>query len=71
MCESEFEHSKYLFGEDITNNIIKVKDMTKVKKHLTKDYSKSSYISNSNQYKYSNYTYSKNSNNNKNKHFLY
>ena len=45
--------------------------MTKVKKHLAKDYSKSFYISNSNQYKYSNYTYSKNSNNNKNKPFLY
>ena len=44
MCESEFEHSKYLFGEDITKNISKAKDMSKLKKHLTKDYSKSSPI---------------------------
>ena len=49
MCGSEFEHSKYLFGEDITKNISKAKDMSKLKKHLTKDYSKSSYNSSSNQ----------------------
>ena len=49
MCESEFEHSKYLFGEDITKNISEAKDMSKVKKHLTKDYSERSYNSNSDQ----------------------
>ena len=49
MCESEFEHSKYLFGEDITKSISKAKDMSKLKKHLIKDYSKSSYNSSSNQ----------------------
>lgn len=49
MCESEFEHLKYLFGEDITKNISEAKDMSKVKKHLTKDYSERSYNSNSDQ----------------------
>ena len=71
MCELKFEHSKYLYGVDITKNISKAKDMSKLKKHLTKDYSKSSYNSNSNHFKYSNYTYSNNGNNNKSKHFLY
>ena len=52
MCKLEFEHSQYLFGKDITKNISKTKDMSKLKKHLTKDYSKSFCNSNSNQYKY-------------------
>ena len=46
ICKVEFEPSKYLFGEGITKNISKAKDMSKLKKHLTKDYSKSSYNSN-------------------------
>ena len=71
MCELEFEHSKYLFGEDIMKNISKAKDMSKLMKHLAKDYSKSPYNSNWNQYKYSKYTYSNNINNSKSKHFLY
>lgn len=66
MCELEF---KYVFGEDITKDISKTKDMSKLKKHFTKDYLKSSYNPNSNQYKYSNDTYSNNGNNNKSKHF--
>ena len=66
----EFEHSKYLFGGDITKNISKAKDMSKLKKHLTKDYSKSSYNSNSHQYKSLNYIYSNNSNSNKCKRYL-
>ena len=43
MCELEFEHLKYLFGEDITKSISKEKDMSKLKKHPTKDYTKSFY----------------------------
>ena len=70
MCELEFEHSKYLFGEDITKNISRVRNISKLKKLLTMDYSKSFHNLNSNKYKYLNYTYSSNSNNNKGKHFL-
>ena len=71
MCELEFEHLKYLFGEDITKSISKEKDMSKLKKHPTKDNTKSFYNWKSNHYKHWNYTYSNNSNNNKDKHFLY
>ena len=68
MCELEFEHSKYLFGEDIAKNINKAKEMAKLKKNFTKEYYKTN---NSNaSYNYSNSNYSNNRNRN-NKSFLY